>query len=103
MSSSLETKIILLTGSLPKRVYAPSYKLDKSPKLTRPDTYQVSHNTSEYILKAFNCWDIVICKEKHLEKKINNDGEIENEDEIEGYTDRYQYVSAFFLETADPM
>jgi hypothetical protein len=98
--STEETKPILSKPS--KRVYAPSYKLDKFPKLTGPDTYQVWQDASEYILKVFSCWDIVIENEKEPEKRYDGDGDLKNEDEIDGYTDRYQYVSAFFLETVDP-
>jgi hypothetical protein len=40
--------------------------------------------------------------EEQPKDKFDKDRNLENEDEIEGFKDRYQYTSAFYLETIDP-
>jgi hypothetical protein len=51
---------------------------------------------------VFGCWDIVNGTEEQPKDKFDKDGNLENVDEIEGFKDRYQYTSAFYLETIDP-
>src|SRR3989337_812678 len=84
------------------RIWAPSYKLDKLPKLTGPNDYQKWRETTEHVLTIFNCWNIVTGEEELPEEEHNSDGDITNSDDIDGYRDRYQYASAYFLETVDP-
>jgi len=51
---------------------------------------------------VFGCWEIVNGTEVQPKDILDADGNLENEDEIEGFKDRYQYTSAFYLETIDP-
>ena len=82
--------------------FAPNYKLENLPKLSSHKDYEVWKNNSEYILDVFNCWDIVRGAEKEPVVEYNEDGDLTNRLQIEGYKDRYQYASTFFLQTVDP-
>jgi hypothetical protein len=88
-------------SSHPKHIWAPSYKLDRLPKLTGPE-YQHWREASEHVPQMFGCWDIVNGTEEHPKDKFDKDGNLENENDIEGFKDRYQCTSAFYLETIDP-
>jgi hypothetical protein len=72
------------------------------PKLTGPENYQRWHEASEHVLQVFGCWEIVLGTETEPKAELDMGGELTNEDKIEGYKDRYQYTSAYFLETVDP-
>jgi transposase InsO family protein len=101
-SASSPAPTTATTSRHPKRIWAPSYKLDRLPKLTGPENYQQWREASEHVLQVFGCWDIVNGTEEQPKDKFDKDGNLENEDEIEGFKDRYQYTSAFYLETIDP-
>jgi hypothetical protein len=105
MSSSASSPAPTTTATAsrhPKRIWAPSYKLDRLPKLTGPENYQQWREASEHVLQVFGCWDIVNGTEEQPKDKFDKDRNLVNEDEIEGFKDRYQYTSAFYLETIDP-
>jgi hypothetical protein len=74
----------------PRRIWAPSYKLDRLPKLTGPENYQRWREASEHVLQVFGCWEIVLGTETEPKAELDIGGELTNEDEIEGYKDQYQ-------------
>ena len=76
-----------------------TFKLDKIPKLTGPEDYRQWQDSSIYFLGVVNCYRIVTGEEKAPKETYDTDGDINNEDEIDSYTQRYQYASAYFLET----
>ena len=50
----------------------------------------------------FNCSNIVLGTEEIPEEEIDGDGDVINEDPIDGFQNQYQYASAYFLETIEP-
>jgi hypothetical protein len=86
----------------PQRIWAPSYRLDRLPKLTSPENYQRWYEASEHVLQVFGYWEIIVGTKTEPKAELDMGGELTNKDEIEGYKDRYQYTSAYFLETVDP-
>ena len=85
-----------------KRTWAPNYKLSSIPKLSGSENYRTWRDISEYVLRLFNCWNIVLGTEEIPEEEIDGDGDVINEDPIDGFQNRYQYASAYFLETIEP-
>src|SRR5205807_4383922 len=73
-----------------RRGFAPNYKLSSIPKLTGPENYRAWRDISEYVLGLYNCWRIVTGDEVIPGKE-------EDDDLIDGFRDRYQYASAYFL------
>ena len=63
----------------------PGYKLSSIPKLTSTENYQLWRDLSRYVLKVFNCWDIVI-GEGTIEQYDEDDGS----DHYTNFQDRYQ-------------
>ena len=85
-----------------KRGYASSYKLSSVPKLSGSENYCTWRDISEFVLRLFNCWDLVIGTEHLPAEERDENGALSNFDDVDGYRDRYQYASAYFLETIDP-
>ena len=53
-------------------------------------------------MRLFNCWDLVKGTELLPVEERDNNGALRNLDDVDGYRDRYQYASAYFLETIEP-
>ena len=85
-----------------KRGLAPSYKLSSILKLCGSENYRTWRDISEYVLQLFNCWDLVVGTEKIPIEETNHKGDLTNFEKIDEYRDRYQYASAYFLETIEP-
>jgi len=85
-----------------KRGFAPSYKLGSIPKLSGSENYRTWRDISEYVLQLFNCWDLVVGTEEIPEEETDDEGDVTNFEKIDEYRDRYQYASAYFLETIEP-
>ena len=76
-------------------------KLDKLPKLTGPDNYRTWASTAEFLLTTYGCWDLVTGAETEPTATYDKDGDLENEDDIDNFHQRYRYSTSFFLETVD--
>ena len=85
-----------------KRGFAPSYKLGSIPELRGSENYRTWRDISEYVLQLFNCWDLVVGTEEIPEEETDDEGDVTNFEKIDEYRDRYQYASAYFLETIEP-
>ena len=85
-----------------KRCYAPSYKLSPVPKLSSSENYSTWRDISEFVFCLFNCWDLVIGTELLPVEGKEDDGALSNFDDVDRYRDRYQYASAYFLDTIEP-
>ena len=83
------------------RAWAPSYKLSTIPKLKGTENNQSWREISQHILELYNCWGIVTGTELLPVEERNDDDELTNDDAIESFRDRYQWASAYFLETID--
>ena len=64
-------------------------KLDKLPNLTGPDNYPTWASTAEFLLTTYGCWDIVTGAEKEPTPTYEKDNDLENEDNIDNYHQRY--------------
>ena len=76
-------------------------KLDKLPKLTGPDNYRTWASTAEFLLTTDGCWNLVTGAEAEPTATYDKDGDLENEDDIDNFHQRYRYSTSFFLETVD--
>ena len=85
-------------ASSTKTKVPPSYKLSFIPKLIGTENYQLWRDISLYILKLFNCWDIVIGDET-IEIKYDEDY---GADDYTNFQDRYQYTAMYLIQTVDP-
>jgi len=85
-----------------KHPWAPNYKLSSIPKLSGSENYHTWYAISEYVLRLFNCWNIVLGPEEIPEEERDGDGDVINDDPIDGFQNRYQYASAYFLEMIEP-
>ena len=66
-------------------------------KLTGTENYQLWRDISRYVLKLFNCGDIVIGEET-IEQYDEDDGT----DDYTNFQDRYLYAATYFIQTVDP-
>ena len=82
--------------------YAPSYQLSSVPKLSGSENYRTWQDLSEFVLRLFNCWDLVIGTELLPVEERDDDEALSNFHDGDGYRDRYEYASAYFLETIEP-
>lgn len=52
-------------------------------------------------MRLFNCWDLVIGMEILPTEERDEVGLLSNFDDVDEYGDRYQYTTAYFLETIE--
>ena len=75
-----------------KNSLAPNYKLSSITKLTGSKNYCAWRDISQYVLKLFNCW-IIVLGEETIEDYAEEDND--------NFIDRYQYLATYFIQTIE--